>query len=547
MLFRGLHFSALAGLLLEPARGQGLGAPVVDLLTSVHEGVLNATAGFYSFNNVPYAEPPVGQLRFRAPIPKITVNRTVNNGSVGRICPQAPGAAWLGISVPFMLETITGQPPPPGGPPPVTLPDPRISEDCLYLDVKAPRAVLENNQRNLPVLVWIHGGGFTGGHKSADNPAGLIAQGLRDGKSGFVYVAINYRLGLFGFPPKGNRDWDVATNAGLMDQRLALLWVQLNIRKFGGDPDKVTVIGESAGASSIQAQLTAYFGIDGFTPFKRAIIQSPAIRPATDAAVYAQVHQQFLATAGVSSMSDARDLTTAQLQGINAAMVGTSSFAHFTFGPNVDGLFFPDYLSHSLATRKVDRTVEVIVSYTLQEGLLFTDPRVQNNTAFKAFFAGLMPSIPAPKIDALAAVYPEDFSGAQPYRNQTQRLTLAVSEGLILCNAFANHLGYNSQSRAYKFSLFPGIHAQDVGYTFWNGEPADSTGIPINGAAATTLQRWIADFTVSGAGPGSTASQIPVYTSQAKTMNITDSGSSVVFPDSASNPRCRFWVEGLYS
>lgn len=94
-----------------------------------------------------------------------------------------------------MLEAISGQPlPPDGGTFPPGPPDPRISEDCLYLDVKVPRAVFDNNRRNLPVLVWIHGGGFTGGHKGEVNPAGLMAQGLRDGKSGFVFVSVNYRL-----------------------------------------------------------------------------------------------------------------------------------------------------------------------------------------------------------------------------------------------------------------------------------------------------------------------------------------------------------------
>ena len=94
-----------------------------------------------------------------------------------------------------MIETITGQPLPPGaGGPGASAPDPRQSEDCLYLDVKAPRAVFDEGRKGLPVLVWIHGGGFTAGSKNEVNPAGLIGQGLRDGKRGFVYVGINYRL-----------------------------------------------------------------------------------------------------------------------------------------------------------------------------------------------------------------------------------------------------------------------------------------------------------------------------------------------------------------
>ncbi|KAK0612252.1 Alpha/Beta hydrolase protein [Immersiella caudata] len=547
MGFRGYFSGCVSALALSGlAAGQSL--PVVDLLTSVHRGqvVGNTTHGYYTFNNIPFAEPPVGPLRFRVPIPKITINRTVDDGTATpKICPQAD-AGWFGISIPFAIEQVTGSaPPPPTGPPP---PDPRQNEDCLYLDVKSPRAVFENNRKNLPVLVWIHGGGFARGSKNGVDPTGLIAQGLRDGKTGFVYVGINYRVGLFGFPPRGPADWDVATNAGLYDQRLALLWVQANIHKFGGDASKVTVIGESAGASSIAAQLTSFWGIDGSVPFKRAIIQSPAIRPATDATVYAQVYTQFLAAAGVSSMNAARSLPYSTLQGVNLAIAGASSFGHFTWGPNVDGFFFPDQLVRSLALKRVDRNVDVIVTYTADEALIFTDPRVQDNTAFKAYFQGLLPSIPASKINTLATtVYPEDFSGAQPYTTQTQRLKLAVAEAIVLCNAFATDLAYQNTTRAAKFSVWPALHANDVAFTFYNGEPVDWLGIPIPGGIARQMQQWFVDYAISGTSSGSTANIIPVYTSQNKILNITDTGNTVAQPDPAANPRCRFWVEGLYA
>ncbi|KAM7215454.1 carboxylesterase family protein-like protein [Rhypophila decipiens] len=536
----------LAGLLALAQAPAVLGA-TVDLGVSVHLGALNATGSYYAFDNIPYAEPPTGSRRFKAPSPKVSINRTINDGSVQRICPSA-NPAWFGISVPYMLSQLFGPlppGPPPGPPPPV---DPRETEDCLYLDVKAPKAVFDGpgiKPKNLPVLVWIHGGGFAGGSKDG-NPAGLIKQGFRDGKKGFVFVAINYRLGLFGFPPKGPLDFDVATNAGLMDQQLALLWVKANIAKFGGDPNKITVFGESAGASSIAFLLTSYNGAP--VPFKRALLQSPATRPATDQAVYAGVYNEVLAAAGVSSIAALRALPSSTLTDVNRAVIGAAGFDHFTLGPNVDGIFVPDQLPVLLRKGRVPKNVEVMVSYTSDEGLLFTDPRVQDNTAFKALFQQLMPSIPASKINQLATiVYPEDFSGAQGYTDQSSRLRLALAESIVQCNAFATHLAYKNASRAFIFDVFPKIHAEDVAYTFWNGESTDSFGIPINLPVALNLQKWVVDYAMVGAGPGSAANVIPVYTNAAKTLQVTDTGNSVIQPDWAANPRCRWWVEGLFA
>jgi hypothetical protein len=156
-----------------------------------------ATGGYYSFNNIPYAEPPLADLRFRLPVPLVTVNRTVNDGTNARVCYQQ-SAPWFQFSVPLVIQTIMngGITVPPSGPsPPVT----GQSEDCLLLDVSVPKDVFDAQAAGaltspIPVIVWIHGGGYIEGSKQGFNPAGLIAQSRRKGAKGIIFVAIQYRL-----------------------------------------------------------------------------------------------------------------------------------------------------------------------------------------------------------------------------------------------------------------------------------------------------------------------------------------------------------------
>ena len=196
-------------------------------------------AGVDSFNGLPYAAPPAGNLRWRPPQRASSWPGVRDATQFGPSCPQST------VNNPFL---------PPG----------TISEDCLYLNVYTPTG---RPGANRPVLVWIHGGGLVqDGARNYD--------GTKLAAGGAVVVTINYRLGALGFlahPALASRPGGPAGNYGLMDQQAALRWVQRNIARFGGDPHNVTIAGQSAGGLSVLAQMISP-GARGL--FRRAIVQS---------------------------------------------------------------------------------------------------------------------------------------------------------------------------------------------------------------------------------------------------------------------------------
>jgi para-nitrobenzyl esterase len=196
------------------------------------------TDGIRAWRGIPYAAPPVGDLRWEPP--------------------EEPDD-WGGVrkAANFGATCIQGGPTP--GQTGVTT-APNSAEDCLYLNVNAPKKA-----DGLPVMVWLHGGGFvvgTGSHALSNSPAMV--------KRGVVLVTLNYRLGRFGFFAHPALEGSVA-NFGLLDQVAALEWVQDNIDEFGGNPDNVTIFGQSAGGMSVNALMTSP-AAEGL--FDKAISQS---------------------------------------------------------------------------------------------------------------------------------------------------------------------------------------------------------------------------------------------------------------------------------
>lgn len=387
----------------------------------------------------------MGELRFRAPLPPKGRSKTVNDGSVGKVCPQA-SPAWELIAGVFDVDFLTGQPynasasgaSSSGKPPKLPVQDPRTTEDCLFLDVVVPQQIFKracNTKKNpsgAPVLVWIYGGGYTAGEKSAYNAAGLIKASQAQNKDGVIFVSLNYRLGAFGWLSGPTLQSDGVANAGLYDQRLALQWIQDNIHLFGGDPDRVTVIGESAGGGSIMHQITAFGGLNGPAPFQQAVLQSPGFQNVVSNLQEQQIFDEFLTLLNVSTIEEARKLPFSDLQKANIIQVANSSYGLFTYGPVVDGLFAPATPGKLLLQGSYDKKLKLMLGHNADEGLLFTNPAITNDTTYNEFVLTSFPTInPSVASYVENVLYPPSMPGVlgtTGYSDETGRTILTISE-----------------------------------------------------------------------------------------------------------------------
>ena len=306
---------------------------------SVDSGTLAGTTGaspeIRVFKGIPFAAPPVGTNRWRAP---------------QRV------AKWTGVRPATEYAPRCTQ----GGPGAANANAPPTSEDCLYLNVWTT-ADSANDRR--PVMVWLYGGGFSGGAGSEPRYAG---DGLA--RKGAVVVTLNYRLGSLGFfaHPELSAETDakVSGNYGMLDAIAALQWVQRNIAAFGGDPGNVTVFGESAGAN-LTGALVASPRAKGL--FHRAIAQSGgfmgmAMARTGTLARAEDTGAKALADAGIASIADARAKPAAE---VFAALRGA--------GLVVDGYVIPEDLSLTFANGR-QNAVDLLVGSNKDEGTFFARP-----------------------------------------------------------------------------------------------------------------------------------------------------------------------------
>jgi para-nitrobenzyl esterase len=294
------------------------------------------------FRGIPYARPPVEALRFRAPEPPGTWIEPRDAKHFGSPAPQnrdALDAYWGGRLAPG-------------------------DEDCLTLNVWTP--VPDGRRR--PVMVWIHGGAFlTGsGQRAWYDGRSLVTRG------DVVLVTINYRLGVLGFldlSEVGGEANESSANHGLLDQIAALRWVRDNIERFGGDPQNVTVFGESAGGISVSC-LMAMPKARGL--FRRAIVMSGGPNLVRSRATSREVARAFLRTVAVRTPEEAQRLPVKALLKAQARLLKRNDLGgDAIFGPVVDGRLLPEPPLHAIRSGS-GRDVALLVGTTRDEARLWS-------------------------------------------------------------------------------------------------------------------------------------------------------------------------------
>jgi para-nitrobenzyl esterase len=329
--------SIAVGLILSAA--SVFAASPVHIANGLVEGTTSPDSKIHIYKGIPFAAPPVGDLRWRPPQPPANWDGDRQATEFGSRCMQ-------GRIYSDMVFRDKGP-----------------SEDCLYLNVWTPAS---DATAKLPVMVWIYGGGFAAGASSEPRQ-----DGEHLAKKGVVVVSFNYRLGVFGFfahPELAKEsERNVAGNYGLLDQVAALQWVQKNVAAFGGDPMNVTIFGESAGSFSVSALMASPL-TNGL--FERAIGESGAFFSRTLSAKTLSQSEaadtEFARSIGAPSLAALRAKPASEL--LQAALNQKNVIR---FAPNIDGYFLPEDVYSIYASGK-QRHVSLLAGWNADEGSYLT-------------------------------------------------------------------------------------------------------------------------------------------------------------------------------
>jgi para-nitrobenzyl esterase len=514
--------AALAALSLAASGGAGVRAgssPIVTIGGGAVRGVV--VTGGYAFRGLPYAAPPIGELRWR---------------------PPQPPAPWSGVREASRYAPSCRQKPnlfqPPGP----------QSEDCLYLNVSTP--TLRRDAKR-PVLVWVHGGGFT-------QDGALNYDGTKLAANGTVVVTINYRLGVLGFlahPALASRPGGPAGNYGLMDQQEALRWIRHNIAQFGGDPHKVTIAGQSAGGVSVLAHLVSH-GSRGL--FQRAIVESGAFAlnqvPLAQAEAFGK---SFADQVGCS------DQTADCLRHLPVDTL-VNTFPDAAIPGVVDGKVLTQSIGSALADghfarvpilNGVNHNEEWIFVAGLQlavSGGMFVHAPTPTPTTYESVIASVL-GVSAARASAIAAEYPLDA-----YPAPILALSVLVSDANFACPAlqvdrwtarrvptFAYEFDDDTAPQLFAGPALPPIatHSSEIQYLFDQPNARFATALsPTQEALAASMRAAWANFAATG-DPASAAVPWPSFNTGSDVLSLATPQTQVE-TSFATTHHCSFWTAG---
>ena len=462
-----------------------------------------AANGIVAFKGIPFAAPPVGALRWKAPQPVPHWQGVRDALEFGTRCMQ--GSIYNDM----------------------TFRDRGPSEDCLYLNVWTPAASAE---ARLPVMVWIYGGGFA---------AGAASEPRQDGenlaKKGVVVVSMNYRLNVFGFFAHAElakeSGHDSAGNYGLLDQVAALAWVHKNIAAFGGDPAKVTIFGESAGSFSISAQMASPL-TQGL--FQRAIGESGAffstvlnLKPLAESE---EADAKFAESIGAHSLAELRAKPAGELMDAAGKQNG------IRFAPNIDGYFLPRSVRDIYASGKQSH-VPLLAGWNHDEGGyggIFGKeaPTAPNFVAFAHKRFG-------DKADEFLKLYPAE-SDEQAKRSAQdlggdQFIAFSTWKWLEMQGATGNSTLYR-----YEFDDAPpgndsaargAYHSAEIEFVFGALASKNLPWRPEDKALSDLMSSYWSNFAKNGDPNGAGLPQWPAYSSQANYPVMHLDAASHAAPD----------------
>jgi len=468
-----------------------------------------------AFLGIPYAAAPIGDLRWRPPQEHAGWQGVRDASEFGAHCPQ--------VASPYGTPSTT--------------------EDCLFLNVFTPDKTNVGDPHLLPVMFWIHGGGLFLGESDGYDPSRLVAKDV-------VVVTINYRLGALGFLAHtgltAESSYGGSGNYGLMDQQAALRWVQRNIRAFGGNPDNITIFGESAGGYSVHAQLASP---QAAGLFHRAIVESGAYSLTQSSLAAAEA--QGIAFATAAGCADFACLRALSVAAVLQAGPKSTVFA------NIDGFVLTQSVRSALSSGQFNR-VPTIEGSNHDEWRLFV-AQTEATTGMPLTAAGYIPAIAAtlgvslPFAAVVAAVYP-----LADYPSPSAALGAVGTDVVFSCNArissrllsqFVPTYQYEFNDPGAPMLYFPpgsfptgAYHASELTYIF------DLTGTPVPNPGLTPAQQDLSDAMVgywtrfAGSGNPNSADEPtwPPYGTSDQFQSLRPS-TPTTGTGFATDHKCAFW------